>query len=701
MFGLSIANPLVLIVGVAGAAIPIIIHLIHRHRADVHRFAAIDLVLRTQKRLATRLKLHQLLLLLLRMAAIACIAFGLARPFLAKRAPAQGSRVPTSTVIVIDDSLSMQQRSGAGPAFDRALRVAKGIVAEMSVRDSAAVLTTSEGRAPARGELSFDKRALLAQLSRVKPGFGSVGPEAALAAACAALSESRLPRKRIVLLHDMARSAWPAAGLAALKAQMVKAGAVLEVVNAALDEAPDNAAVLGVEIKRSAAHRRDVLIAVRVQPGRERTRVRVVFGDAVAAEGFAEPARDAVAKQFRVSVQPGWPNVGRVRLPDDALAADNTRYFDVGFSRRVQALLIDGEPATAAYGSETFFLERALSPSRDADSLVQARVAPASALARLDLSAFDWLTICNVGDWPAQAAAAVRAYVEQGGRVFVTLGERSTGDALEAALRGLLPCGLRPAKSFEARPLRLDLDALDHPVAAAALGQKQSDAAEVRFTRIVPSDGRVAPGTEVVLRYSNGLPALLLRRQGKGAVALLTTSVDRDWTNLPIRTVFVPLMQELVRYMTDRSDRGDAGDTLVGEPRRLRLPKRIAQATVVGPDGEVEPLTLTDAAWHNTAAARRTPLPGVYTVKAAAPGDALADAETVATFVVNVDPKESDLARLKPKALEQALGMGMVAFASVGDDGSPAPAHRAEVSFAFLLAALAVLMVEALVAIRE
>ena len=58
-------NPWMLL-GTLAAAIPVIIHLINRHRARVRPFAAVEFLLLSDKRLARRLRVRQLLVLALR-----------------------------------------------------------------------------------------------------------------------------------------------------------------------------------------------------------------------------------------------------------------------------------------------------------------------------------------------------------------------------------------------------------------------------------------------------------------------------------------------------------------------------------------------------------------------------------------------------------------------------------------------------------
>ena len=70
---MSFAQPLLLF-GLLAAAVPIIIHLIHKRRPREHKFAAIELLLRSVERVERRWRLRRFLLLAARVALIAALA---------------------------------------------------------------------------------------------------------------------------------------------------------------------------------------------------------------------------------------------------------------------------------------------------------------------------------------------------------------------------------------------------------------------------------------------------------------------------------------------------------------------------------------------------------------------------------------------------------------------------------------------------
>ena len=98
--------PLMLI-GLAGAAVPVIIHLIGRRRAPVRKFAAMDFLLGTKRRVARPLRLREFLLLALRVRACPALPLVIAKPFVscARSGPAV-ARGPQAVVLVIDSTAS-------------------------------------------------------------------------------------------------------------------------------------------------------------------------------------------------------------------------------------------------------------------------------------------------------------------------------------------------------------------------------------------------------------------------------------------------------------------------------------------------------------------------------------------------------------------------------------------------------------------
>ena len=95
-------SPLFLLAGLT-LAIPLILHLFHRNDARRMIFPALRYLLRTEKEHAQIIRVRQLLLLVLRVAAILLLVSAGARPFIRGQG---GVHDPTALVIILDHSIS-------------------------------------------------------------------------------------------------------------------------------------------------------------------------------------------------------------------------------------------------------------------------------------------------------------------------------------------------------------------------------------------------------------------------------------------------------------------------------------------------------------------------------------------------------------------------------------------------------------------
>jgi len=116
-------HPWYMAAGGAAVSLPILIHLINRMRFKRIRWAAMEFLLKSQKRNRRRLIIEQLILLLLRILLMLLAGFLVAR-FLPVGAGARGG----THVIVVDDTLSMRDRSKDADAYNAGLLQIKKIV---------------------------------------------------------------------------------------------------------------------------------------------------------------------------------------------------------------------------------------------------------------------------------------------------------------------------------------------------------------------------------------------------------------------------------------------------------------------------------------------------------------------------------------------------------------------------------------------
>ena len=130
------------VAALAGAAfltVPILIHLIHRQRYPRVRFSSLRFFDRTRKHNVIQRRLIDIILLVLRLCAVAALVLALGRPIIMA-----GSGARTSVAIVLDNSAGMQAKvDGTLSAFDVGRARALSILDTLADGDRACLLLTA------------------------------------------------------------------------------------------------------------------------------------------------------------------------------------------------------------------------------------------------------------------------------------------------------------------------------------------------------------------------------------------------------------------------------------------------------------------------------------------------------------------------------------------------------------------------------
>lgn len=132
---MSFLSPFFLFALIA-VGLPLLIHLINLRKPKKYQFSTLQFFSELQKTTFKNIKVKKLLLLFLRLAAIACLALVLARPFLP---PGLGMEAdvsePTAIAIVIDNSISMGRTGADGPLLEQGKRIAETIKSSAKSED--------------------------------------------------------------------------------------------------------------------------------------------------------------------------------------------------------------------------------------------------------------------------------------------------------------------------------------------------------------------------------------------------------------------------------------------------------------------------------------------------------------------------------------------------------------------------------------
>lgn len=647
-----------LLAGMLLAAIPVIVHLVNRRRAVRIRFAAIELLRRSQQQTARHIKVKQRLLLALRVALLLLLPVAMAQPFLtASTDLAAGSdRLPAAVVIVLDDSASMSTPVGTGTAWTAAQAAAVEVIEGLRAWDQVAVVVAGDEVVVPLATLSEQHALALDAVREHTPRWGRSDLSAALLVAQQVMATSQQPVRRAVVLTDNAASAWPSPATAPLGLgeltviDVADPPSNLAVSELRWEEAPEAGAgawrIEATVAREAALDPVEVEATLRVAGAPVATQVASLTDQQVSV-AFTHPFGDGdVPIAFSVEVR---DPVGS--------SLDNVRWGLVSPRAAARVLLVNGDARSVQYNDELFFAQRALEAPVGGRIAVELTSTTPESLGSTQLDAFDVVVLANVASVNVPEAARLLAFVSAGGGLLVTGGDRVDAASYNATMGALLPRPLRDVRTLgrygdpdlAIRATRIaDVDSR-HPIFAvfASPGGETLQSASVWAYLLIEPGGDAAVQTLATL--GDGAPVLLERVVGGGSVILMTTSVDLDWTDLPVRTAYLPLLHRVIEHLARRSS-GASDSAEVGTTRSLDVSTwRADSVTVERTDGARSTLLVEDGV-------ARVPvgLAGLHTVSVIRTGEAPARAPLL-DFVANPPGAESATSGLATDSVDRMM----------------------------------------------
>lgn len=664
---IAFAN-LALMGGLLAVAAPILLHIAHRRRFQRQPWGAMRFLVDVAVARKRRLQVDHWLLLSVRCTMLACLALALMRPIwsTAGSGPGLEREGAVAAVLMIDDSLSASAGRGSA-VFTDVQDVAESYLATLGRGDEISVILGSR-RGEAVADPLFAVDAVRDQVAKAAPTAVASDMAALIEAGLAQLSRHVNPHAELVIVTDGFRDGWrdlDGPRWRELRRRLTPdedAGGAPRIVILQPAAAPSgiNLAITDVRVDRTLIPvGREVGIRVRLASTSGTGVERVVLRISVNGRPVAERAIEITAATTRDEVfshifSAAGSHVveARVEGARDLVPGDDARAVAVRVESGVDILLVEGDPGQSEVYGSLGLVAAALDPTGDGSGLFRVHRRTAGQFDRGDL---EDMRVVILGDVPAlepATVAALEAFIVAGGGVLVGLGPQ-TDIALANRFWARGGHGFLPAALGHPSPVsgtgQVQVMSSTH-AALAPFAEVPADAAwqSIRVRRHVPFLGSAAQlgDFERLLVLDDGEPLLILRRRGRGQVALFGTTLDTRWTDLPRHAAFVPLLYGVVADLA----------AAVLPPRNLRPGDRLSwippvdfagAVDLAGPEGTGVPLS--EGTWEGRRAYYSPPVmtPGGYHLRA--PGVDL-------RFSIAADPAESALEPVTSAIIQQACG---------------------------------------------
>ncbi len=635
---MSFLNPVILF-GLFAASLPILIHLFTRTKSRTIPFSTLTFLKELQNQQIRKIKLRQILLLLLRTLIIIFIILAFARPSL--KGSLSGIAAPnakTSMAIILDNSTSMARDNQGATLFESAKQQELGLVDLLNPGDDVFLITTTDTAQDLSHRAFLDPDILRDEIESLRLNYQTTDISAALQLASRMLETSSNINKEIYLLSDVQQSGF------ADSLQTTPETVRLFVLPFST-ESSRNLSVTSARLTSTILQRGKVaeaLVTVKNTGDRPVSNALAqlfVDGKRVAQTSLQLEPQASKTEAFKFSLEQSGYSTAYVELEDDDLLQDNRRDFTFFVPEQLNVGLAGLRPR------DTFYVNLVLQPEGQ-ESFYNVRNIPLTNLSTANLDSLDVLFLSNVPNFSPSFVQKLQRFVENGGGLVLALGESVDLRSYNSELGLLgLPTFIDRIGSLQGeQQFTLGTTDLQHPLFSGVFLQPESEFTKPTFNFAIKV--QETPDMIPVMSYSNGDPFLFEQRLGQGSILVVTTGFDVQLSDITHRTIFAPLVTRLVGYA------GAAGSRApyvyaIGEELAFKLaPQDVQKALEMKrPDDKfdrLKPEMTPNGAWIYYS---QTENPGVY--------ELLADGNVLSQWAVQPDAQESELAPIHLDRLQQ------------------------------------------------
>ncbi|MBK9249219.1 MAG: BatA domain-containing protein [Ignavibacteria bacterium] len=559
---MTFLNPLVLL-GLAAAAIPVLLHLLNLRKLKTIEFSSLRFLKELQKTKIRRLKLRQIILLILRTMIIIFSVLAFSRPAVKSSLPGLGTHAKTSVVILLDNSFSMDASDEGGNRFKQAKNSALSILSALKDGDEAILLPMSvqDEKHPS---FSRNFTLLKEEITKLPIASTTAKLETAMRLASTALEASNNINREVYLITDAQRNIFA------------------ENLKDSVRSFDDRVAVFAVPIGRNASAleqnisidtvsvltrifqpEKPVEVEARLRNSSAKAASGVVVsmlfnGERVAQRTVDIPAGEVRSVQIAAPPQKRGITKATIEIEGDALDQDNRRYF--GFS-------IPAMPTVALIGApqNVKFISLLLG---DNQSATVTTIAPQD-ISGVNFGQYDAVIIA--GGLRQSEADRLDGYIQNGGGALVFADGTIEPAAFTAAIARLGFSGVSEQSFSNEQPAGFTSVDKQHPLFQGVFKGTTDSKAVVespKITKALP-----ASGGQALISMAGGA-FLAESKHGEGKIIYCAVPPSTEWSNFPFTGIFPTMLYRSLVYLTMREGLG--AEVTAGIPLTLTLPKRFA-----------------------------------------------------------------------------------------------------------------------------
>jgi hypothetical protein len=183
------------------------------------------------------------------------------------------------------------------------------------------------------------------------------------------------------------------------------------------------------------------------------------------------------------------------------------------------------------------------------------------------LTGFRAIVMANVRQFSDTDVQRLAEYVEEGGNLLLFAGDQVKASDFDALAEvGVFPG--RVSRTPLAQPQRITAWPPDHPALRSFADPQHGDLRRLEFRRTLPLEQLA----EFAKPFWSSGPRIIAaeRALGRGRCIYVGSSADREWTSWPQTRLYVPLVRQMMAYLTDQlAERARVSSKLITAPAEV------------------------------------------------------------------------------------------------------------------------------------
>ncbi|MEP7146287.1 MAG: BatA domain-containing protein [bacterium] len=565
---MSFLNPSILPVLFA-ISIPILIHLLNLRKIRKVEFSTLMFLKEIQKSKMRRIKLKQLILLLLRIFAIIFLVLCFARPVYEGYAGNKDNASNSTVLIFIDDSYSMSARDNNGLYLGQAKESLKKILD--SYKESDEVYFIPASRISFKdNKISYGNfKEILDSAENLKVSYKPLSMSGIMNYSKEILKDSKNTRKDIYIISDFQKNNFDREVITPdefaflnNKSQdiyLIKVGN-REIKNISLD----SFAVVTKLLEKDKDIKIRFFLNNHSQFNVKNKTVNLYIDNELKGEKAVDINsfdRKEIEMTFKTT-KPGNIN-GTLELvqsefEDDELIHDNKYYFSIYIPLKFNIGIIEDKP------KDSYFINLAIETASNilSDSIRRKSELFNVSTGKLideNIFKYDVIFIPDKINFTDNESDILVKYISNGGGVFLFLGSSADINNYNKTILnklGSVRLGKLNTAIDENKNLKFDKVDFEHPVLSEVfLNQKLNitsdhfniESPEIRsYYELIPGEN-----ANTIISLSNNKPFLLETGLSKRKVIISSVSAADDFSDFPLKNIFVPLIIRSIYYLSN------------------------------------------------------------------------------------------------------------------------------------------------------